>query len=300
MNGKVIFKDAALQAAFGRDGYVVVPFLTEEDVEALRALYFHYFPVSPEGFHSSSFLDDFAVKKEMSERAAAIIRPRAEAVFGHARVLGSAFLAKTAGRRSEMPVHQDWTIVDEDEYVAVNIWTPLQDSTKVNGGLEVLPGSHDFVRVMRSPSLPFFWSGHEEDIKAAMVPLSVKAGEAVVINQAVLHYSPPNQTDQVRIAVTTGLVSGDARLQFAFQGEKGSGQVELFEIDPDFFLRFEDFHKAIYERPGEVKSLGHVPYAAPVVSRAAVLRFLGREVREAVGTGEKVGFWGKVKGALGL
>lgn len=294
---KQIFIDPAHQKAFEVDGFVQLPLLEKEDVSELLGLFHHYFPQPAEGFFSSSYLDDFDLKKEISNRVAGIIARRLPNYFVDYRLFGSAFLSKTAGHRSEMPMHQDWTIVDESQFVAVNIWTPLQDANQENGSLEVLKGSHAFAPVRRSPTIPSFWEGYESEMRQGLQLLEVKAGEAVVLNQALVHSSPPNKTSEARIAITTGLLSAAAQMEFYYQKE--SGQLEVLAMEDDFLLRFENFHEAIFQRPNFGESRGVVPYAHPDIPREEVLAYLRglrpAEVDTPVSPGPSTGFWDRLK-----
>lgn len=296
---KLIFKNPEWQARFEREGFVQIPLLQEEDLTELRALYAHHFSESAEGFFSSSYLNDFSRKKEISQQVAAVLQRRIPEVFQNYRVFGSAFLSKTAGHRSAMPLHQDWTIVDESEYVAVNIWTPLQDTNHANGSLAVLPGSHAFAPVRRSPTIPFFWSGYEEEMEKSLTHLEVRAGEAVVLNQALVHASPPNTTDRARLAITTGLLSADAPMEFYFQ--KAPGVLEVFRMPDDFLLQFENFHESIFERPTFGEPVGEVAYEHLKRSREEVMAYLEEmrpEPEPAVAVAGESGFWHRLKGLL--
>lgn len=269
---KTIFKDPALQERFETEGYVQIQLLEPEDIEELLVKFHHYFPEPSEGFFSSSYLNDLALKKEISGKIVEVLARRFDRYFTNYRCFGSAFLSKTAGHRSEMPMHQDWSIVNEDHHVAVNIWTPLSDANKVNGSLEVLPRSHSFAKVRRSPTLPFFWAGYEGEMKKGLQALEVKAGEAIVLNQALVHYSPANQTPEVRPAITTGLLSAEAHMEFNYQTE--AGEVDIYQMEDDFLLRWEDFHEAIFKRPifGEV--VRHEQYQHPDIPREAIMSYL--------------------------
>ncbi len=292
---KVIFKDPALQQQFETEGYVQLQLLEPADVAELKALYREYFPAPPEGFFSSSYLNDFDLKKEISDKVAGIIGRRLPGHFVNYRCFGSAFLSKTAGHRSEMPLHQDWTIVDESQYVAINIWTPLQDVDAVNGALEVLPGSHSFAPVRRSPTIPFFWAGYENEMRASLTSLNVRAGEAIVLNQALVHASPANTTDHNRLAITTGIMSGEASMEFYYQ--TAPGELEVFDMPDDFLLRWKDFHESIFNRPPFGTSTGTVAYAHPDYSREKVMGYLEGLRPEPVAVEAapaKKGFWSRL------
>ncbi|MFT5918854.1 MAG: ectoine hydroxylase-related dioxygenase (phytanoyl-CoA dioxygenase family), partial [Granulosicoccus sp.] len=204
---KNLFKDQALQQEFDSNGYVIVPMLTPSDIDQLNALFQKYFPEVPIGFASSTYLSDYKTKREISDATSAIMAPKiANWLKGH-RLIGSAFLSKAPDQRSQLPMHQDWTIVDEDNFDALNLWTPLTPITEENGILEMLPGSQETFRVVRAPSMPFIAQGHEELIYPHMVKLDVKPGEVVILNQAVVHFSGPNRSKESRIALTTGATS---------------------------------------------------------------------------------------------
>jgi ectoine hydroxylase-related dioxygenase (phytanoyl-CoA dioxygenase family) len=291
-----IFQDPALQARFETEGYVQVRLLEAEDIVALRKLYAHYFPESPRAFHSSSYLQDFDKKKEISAAIVQIMQPRLEAVFQNFTTFGSAFLTKNVGNDSLMPMHQDWTIVDEGRAVAVNIWTPLQDANAQNGSLQVLRGSHRFLPVLRCPTMPFFYYAYQDAIRANLTLLEVKAGEAVILNQALIHASPPNLSNEVRLAITTGVKTAGAPMQFHYVC--GEGQLEVFAMDDDFLLRFEDFHHDIYDRPKFGKSLGVVPFVQQHPGDDAILKLIAEAGPKAVEHASDAGLWANLKRRL--
>ena len=148
-----IFKDKKLQKQFDENGYVKIKLLESTDVEALLKLFTQHFPNPSKDFFSSSYESNFDFKKEVSRQIGDVICNRLDSQFENYTWFGSAFLSKGNGDRSEMPMHQDWTIVDEKRFVALNIWTPLQDTTEENGTLEVIPGSHKWHDSLRAPSL---------------------------------------------------------------------------------------------------------------------------------------------------
>lgn len=251
-----IFKEDVLQKQFEADGFVKITLLTHDDTEALKTLFAQYFPNPSADFFSSSYENDYLRKKEISEAIGNILLPRLEKVFTGYSWFGSAFLSKGNGARSEMPMHQDWTIVDETQFVALNIWTPLQDTNEENGTLEVIRGSHRWHSELRAPTLPFYYNGFQQGLKDHLTCIPVKATEAVVLNQAVIHYSKPNKTNEIRLALTTGIKSEGAPMLFHYWNKEKPDEIEQFKQEDDFLLRFTDFHQAIFQRPVTGESMG--------------------------------------------
>ncbi|MBI3519101.1 MAG: phytanoyl-CoA dioxygenase family protein [Bacteroidetes bacterium] len=269
-----IFKNKQLQEEFDKNGFVKISLLDQTDVEKLLRLYGHYFPKPSENFFSSSYESDFSLKKEISDAIGEIIFPKLNHVFVDFSWFGSAFLSKGNGARSEMPMHQDWTIVDESKYVALNIWTPLQDTDTYNGTLEVLAGSHKWHDVLRAPTLPFYYNGFQEQLKSKLTILPTKATEAIVLNQAVIHYSKPNKTDKTRIAITTGIKTVNAPMLFHYWDKNIPDVIEQFKQDDDFLLKFTDFHKDIFNRPQIGESIGTESFKYRVADAEEIARLI--------------------------
>ncbi len=255
-----IFKNPVFQQQFDTDGYIKLELLDAADIASLSALFSEYFPNPSTDFFSSSYENDFELKKKISNAIGEIMQPKLETVFNNYTWFGSAFLSKGNGARSEMPMHQDWTIVDETTYIAINVWTPLQDTNEVNGTLEVIPGSHKWHSVLRAPTLPFYYNGYQEKLKQKLVPLPAKAGEAVVLNQAVIHYSKPNKTDLIRVAITSGVKTKNAPMLFHYWDKNKPDEIEQFIQDDDFLIRFTEFHSSIFKRPAFGQSNGTRPF----------------------------------------
>lgn len=283
-----IFKSAELQQQFDKEGFVKISLLSDADVVKLKELFAAYFPNPSADFFSSSYENDFELKKEISEAIGKIIAPQLEKTFVNYTWFGSAFLSKGNGSRSEMPMHQDWTIVDETNYVALNIWTPLQDTDNDNGTLEVLKGSHKWHNVLRAPTLPFYYEGYQQQLKEKLTVIPTLATEAVVLNQAVIHYSKANKTNQTRIAITTGIKSKGAPMLFHYWDKNEPGMIEQFKQEDDFLLRFTDFHQAIFKRPQMGESIGKLTFNLRKTNEREVQQLISE--RE-----EKKGFVSKLR-----
>lgn len=275
---KPIFKNNALQEQFDEQGYVVIPLLDKSDIQQLTDI-FHSFhkDIPPNAFQSSSYLKDKATKEAIRNLTYEIFLPRIQEVFKDFTYFGSAYLFKSSGENSDVSAHQDWTIVDESKAVAINIWTPLIDTNVNNGTLSVVPGSQsNKVFSLRAPTIPFYFQEYYDSVLKCCVPLEVKAGEAVVLNQSLIHYSSPNLSGKLRIAITSGIKTKDEPMVFHFKNEKN--QIERYEMPEDFLIAFEDFDRNIYERPAMGKLLNdNVADQMEYISKKEFLQRFGQK-----------------------
>lgn len=275
-SAKNVFKQAEHFHFFEKHGYVVLPLFDPLEIKELERLFNDYFPDTPNAFFSSSYLENFELKKEISDKIEAFIKPKLEQYFVSYRCIGAAFLSKAPDQHSELPMHQDWTIVDESQYLAANIWTPITTLTESNGTLEVLPGSHKTFRSLRAPTIPFSGNELRTEIKKHLKPLYVKPGEAVILDQALVHYSSQNKSDKLRLAFTTGLVSEAAPLHFHYWN-KETNLLEKFKMDDDFLFRWEQFHTDIFQRPKFGETLETVTFEPQLFTIDQLNKTLGIE-----------------------
>ena len=255
-----IFTDNKLQQQFDRDGYVVVPFLNEEQVKGLSALFYDMHKEVPGNFYSSTFNASPEFKQRINEQAEKAFGPQADAIFTGIKKLGSSYLCKAPGQYSKMPVHQDWTVVDESKFESVTIWVPLVDTNEKNGAIRVLPGSHKFTNTLRTPNLVSEYANLSDEIWNEMEPLPMKAGEAFIFNHALLHASSPNTTNKERLAITYGIVSSEAQLMLYHLNEKKS--LEKYLMPDDMFQRYYN----IGERPMFGEKVDEFSYTVKPIS----------------------------------
>ncbi len=280
-----IFKDPEHQKLFDRQGFLVVPLLNDREVAHMDALFDKEHPDLPEsGFFAGSYSRDFDYKKRVSEEIKVVFKRAYDGLFQNYTTFGGAYLFKMPTPDSDLFIHQDWTVVDESKHVALNVWVPLCDITPENGPLMVLPGSHyPFYPVLRAPTMRYFFDHDYQQAMDQLIPVIVPAGTAVVLNQSLIHYSPPNRSNKIRKAITSGVKTKDAQMIFHFKDpESTSDLIEKFEMDDDFFIHFEDFFKDIYKRPMVGKSVGMVSYTVPMLSGEDLTNTL-RKMKEDAG-----------------
>ena len=256
-----IFKDDKLQQQFELKGFVVIPFLSPSETLALTELYNNQITETPEGFYSTSFSHDVVAKEKLITGVDKIFNEKVKNTFEPIKKLGSCFLNKSHGPQGEMPIHQDWTVVKEAEFDSLTIWVPLCDVNEKNGAMQVVEGSHRYSDALRSPSLINPFLDVQLEVRKDLQTIKMKAGEALIFNQALLHASPPNNTLNQRLAVTYGLIPAEAQLVFYHKNE--NNLVEKYEVETDFF---QTYNTQIGQRPSIGKKIETFQYSELLVN----------------------------------
>lgn len=176
------------------------------------------------------------------------------------------FIAKHADKNSELGVHQDMSLVDESKFMGVNIWAPLCDTNEKNGALFLIPKSHRLFPTYRNANITNIYDKHYHLIKKYMQPVFIKAGEAIIFDNSILHYSPANKSSQIRIATNVFVTHQEARITIYYHNQENN-KIESFEQEDDFFTKYTQFgNDSNMHRPEIGKSLGFTDYNFPTLT----------------------------------
>lgn len=287
-NKKSIFKEEKLNREFLKNGYVIVPFIDKPKIEQLLLLYKELYPEGVKGFFTTTFANDETHRNRVNDEIRKVCLPALSEYFENFKTYFSSFIVKAPGKESELILHQDMTLVDESVFTGINVWSPLVDLTPENGAIYVLPESHRLMPSYRGSSLPDIYDDVKQEVRELMQPCYLKAGEAIIFDQSIMHYSPPNLSQSERPVINTFVAHQEATILTCYWDKETEGQIELFEHDEDFLKKFENFGHNIFSRPTIGKSLGLVPYDFPKVTPEMLRKKYGKP------TSKKTGFFTKL------
>lgn len=239
-----IFKNEAQQKQFVQDGFLLLPLLNTEEVESLLNYYTNQeFDNKIEaGFHISLDNQNEELVKEVGAKIKDVLVPKTTGILDDCKVFTASYVIKEPGLQNIVPPHQDWTFVDESQFCSATVWTALVDVTEKNGALGVIRGSHQIFNHKRSSPSPQSKSplaDHIFTLFPFMEVIEMKAGESLIFDNRLIHASPPNLSDQARIAVGIGITQSEAQLKHFYQNPE-CGKLEEYDVDEKFYTWFNN------------------------------------------------------------
>jgi hypothetical protein len=254
-----VLNDSELEAQFQKDGYISVPFISEKEVEELKQLFFDTLPESggqirPEdtGLEANfeinydfTFIDkNPEYKKKVYDIISAYFKPHMERLLSNYKPIIANYIRKKHDT-GEVPLHQNWSFADEKKCCTVSIWCPLVDSTVENGTLQVVPGSNKRFGEVRGPMIPWELENiKDEIIQKYLVPLETKAGDCVILDDSIVHYSAVNHSNELRLAIQLICIPTEMpALHQNMESDLNPNLVEVLEVEQDFYMEFNPWKK---------------------------------------------------------
>ena len=271
-----VFNDSQLQKQFDKDGFVRVPFISNEKVERLKTLFFETLPksggqIKPEDVDTAgvteitydfTFIDKSPDYKQLVfDIITKEFATEVEKLLTFYKPIIANYIRKKADA-GEVPVHQNWAFVEERKYTSVSIWCPLVDSFRENGTLEVVPGSHKRFGEFRGPMIPWELDNIKPQlIEKYLQPLDTRAGDAVILDDSIVHYSRPNKTTSLRLAIQLILTPSEVPSVHYHLDYQKPDEIKVWEVDQNFYMKFNPWMKV-----EDVKTIGTVPYTQKAIS----------------------------------
>ena len=249
-----VFIDKKLEKEFQENGFVRVPFLNKEKVDYLKNTFFELVKesgginvpgevlgdVNYEVTYDFTFIDkNIDYKKKTFRKINEVFEPIYKEILDNYKPIIGNFIRKKKDA-GEVPLHQNWAFADEEKCSTVSIWVPLVDSNVENGTLQVVPKSHKRFGKTRGPIVP--WELEEikgNIIENHLVPLETKAGDAVILDDSIVHYSAINKTEGLRLTIQLILIPNEfPSIHYHMNPSISNEKIEVLEVDHEFYMNF--------------------------------------------------------------
>ncbi|MES2691483.1 MAG: phytanoyl-CoA dioxygenase family protein [Bacteroidota bacterium] len=261
-----IFRNEAEQRMYVQEGYVKKKILDQELVKYILSELLKLKPddnYAPERPGASNYHCTFLDTNEGYKRATnslfkSFFNPIIEQHFFDYHVWNANFYVKPPGA-GKFEIHQNWTHVKEEKYTSFTMWCPLVDTTIENGTIAVVPGSHKILPDIATMDVPYYFEDFEDKLVGKYLkPIDCAAGEAVIFEDGVIHFSDMNNSDKPRYALQILIGPRYSEpVYYYYNNKEPEKGFEVFEINEEFFM--QNSFLTFKNRPHLQKSLGFVP-----------------------------------------
>ena len=262
-----VFADDAHEEVFWRDGCVRVPLLDGDEIAELDAGYRSLRP--SDGFdprtvedrrsdYHCTFLDpDRSYRRASDALVRRAFGPALERIVPGYRILTSNTYVKPPGT-GRFEIHQNWPTLEVLDLPTVTAWIPLQDTGFHNGTLRLAVGSHHlFPDIAAASSDRFFDDFEDELIEKYLRPMELAAGEALIFDDSLLHWSSDNLSDEPRVSFQIEMVPVDVRTVLWVRNTDDPTRFDMWASSTDFYLE-ADIAEVI-TGPSGLERVGSVP-----------------------------------------
>ncbi len=256
---RAIFKNKENERAITRKGYAVIRNLVQENVcDELKLFFEQSGMVDQRPFSISNWNNDETYRAAIYNKVASSVLPFVAPLLNNFKPVLAVYTAKRPGEKSDMLIHQDWSLVDEIKFRSVSVWVALCDMHPNNGNLQVAEYSHIYCGFPRGMNVPVpFENIRSKMHESFLTDLPLKKGDAVVFEHRLIHASPPNNSAEIRLAAVLALIPAEAELIHYYKHLDNNTQLELLVQNDDDLKQVNYFDAP--NKPKHRRSLGMVP-----------------------------------------
>lgn len=283
-----VFLKTKNQRDFENKGYSTMPMLSSQEVDLVLSELQLMKPddnFNPEraseqpSYHITDFDQNLEYKIKAKRLISSILEPHLNNIFDDYKIVTTNFIIKPPGK-GKFTLHHDWTcILDTNNYTSLSLWCPLVDTNEENGTLKVVEGSHKIVPDIATSTVSYYCKNIENTvIEKYGMPICLKAGECIVFDHSLLHFSDDNHSSHPRYVMQAILVPREITPVFYyFDVNEPNKGFEVFETEPNFFI-WQDF----FQRPSNLRSLGFIENRNRFLTEEEFIEKMknGRQIRE--------------------
>lgn len=194
----------------------------------------------PATYHCTFLDPDQTYKRAVDTLNRKAFESRVCALLDDYRMLTSNLYVKAPGA-GQFEVHQNWPVTDDIRDTTLTLWCPFTDVGPHNGTISVVPGSHKLVPdVFTVTASKYFSEFYDELLERWLEPISLEAGECLIFDDSLLHWSDSNDSDEYRWSAQLVFYPAEKTpLIYFYDAEHAPPRYEMYEVTPTFFIEHE-------------------------------------------------------------
>lgn len=239
---KGILKDEEKQYTLNKNGFVVIDLLDGKQInKCLEAFKEDELNLNDE-FYITMEHTELETRRVISKKLTTSFYKVISHFFYDFKLFqGSYLFKKSNSNYNFVNKHQDWSFVDESKgFNSYVVWIALQDIELNMGAISVYEGSHKKIKQVRFTPNEYF-NGyekiHEYTNNKNPQLIEVKAGEAIIWDTRLIHFSEANTSENDRLNITLGVTSKNAQLKLYWKSPFVENELLEFDVPDDFYFR---------------------------------------------------------------
>ncbi len=218
------------EAEFAARGYTLLRLFSADEALAIRDEALRRSKGELSANHGGiylSFLDVGAGQKAALDELAqsALTRALEDKVTG-GRLQNGGVIAKAPGAE-RLAIHHHSPVTDACFAREIVCWCPLTDVDESTGCLRVIPRSDHLLPYIRVPRGSVYFESFRAEIENYAVPVPLRAGEAILFDNTLLHGSAHHVGPDTRLAISVQIVPTSARNGIFL--DNGLGRLDFVE-----------------------------------------------------------------------
>lgn len=205
VNGKYLNEFPALKNQLEKNGFIKHPVFPAALLNQLYNAVMDEMKEDKVSFYYSGQDSSVERKKYFYKLVLSSFSEYIEKIFPEYTISRIIVVLKGIGENSSCKLHTDDNSFNESNGFPVNIWTPLVDTGNFNGGLNVVPESHQYASKIRGFNIPQYYMPYHEELLKRSTGLNTQLGESVIYHPGILHFSNNNTSQNLRPAIVIGL-----------------------------------------------------------------------------------------------
>lgn len=247
-----VFKNQENESEITLKGYVILrQFISDNTCDELYNFFIQNDNADNRAFTISNWNNNKTYRKLIYDKVCNLLLPLSNKVLENYKPVLAVYTVKRPGTNSNMLLHQDWSLVEETKFRSVSVWVALCDTNFSNGNMQVAPYSHIYAPFPRGMNMPVPFENIRNKIHESYLSnLPLRKGDAIVFDHKLIHASPENNTDQLRLAAVLALIPEEAELVHYYKNENDETELELLKLSEHEFRVIDFFnppHKPKHE-----------------------------------------------------
>ena len=255
---RTAFINKQIEKSIIHDGYIVVDFTKPGELEEIKNTFNNLgFRKDNEVKLRKSVVHESAARKnEIYEKFYPIFQRAINRFMVDYKLARVAIVDKHPGGGA-INVHQHVNLIDELKHRSFTAWMPTVDTTVEMGTLYVVKKSHTIFAPKIQPFNDFskFQDKLSHKIlKKYSTPLLLQAGQAVIFDDRLIHWSPPNMTTERRTAFQLQLLPWETESDLTIYYRANDEELSKYKISPKTYRETDLAHNM----PDDLVLLGSI------------------------------------------